>query len=286
MLTSPVKKKILIVFINFFFICVGWYTSKIYHSESLDKSLSNDIPAVVETVPDTSYLTALENLLSEYEDKIDSLMNLNSLMKSKIGFLDDKKSLITAIPSFRKKINSMSDNEIKSAVQGLIRHKHQLKEVEDYKVFALSFMDLALEEDELPDDVSDGDYLMDVRISVSKHSSTYIDVSDNDFKMSKYYKLFANVSSSPPLKNILLKWKNLESGELIKYEVIGTASESDIAYVWARPKAGWEVATYQISLHKLDDPLSLIAKRLYRISSVIDEGEQPSNNGNALQRVQ
>ena len=279
------KKKLSFIFVNIVFLLVGWFASQIFNSQGPSVSTTSGSTDIVNSsTDDSSYLTALENLLSDYEGKLASLLDINDVLKSKLDFYNNQKTITSVLPSFRKKIHHMSEEDIKENVESLVRHKHQLKDVEDYKSFALRFMDLALEEDELPENITDADYLTDVRISISKSSSQYIDVSDDKFQMSKYYKLFANISSSPPLKSVMLKWKNLNNGELIKYEVIGTATENDVVYVWARPKSGWEVGTYQVSIHKMNDSMDLIARRLYQISSVIDEGPEPTYDGTTLQR--
>ena len=272
------KKKFYFILINVIFLLIGWYASQLFNTPTSLPNTAVSEARSLDSETDNSYLTALEKLLTDYEDQLDALKGANGLLQSKLGVYDNQKAITSMLPSFRKKIHHMDEAEIKSNVETLVRHKHQLKDVEDYKSFALRFVDLALEEDTVPDDISDGDYLTDVRISISK-TSQYIDASDDEFQMSKYYKLYANVSASPALKTAMLKWKNLNTGELVKYEVVGTKHERDIAYVWARPKAGWEVGTYQVSLHKMNDPMNLIARKLYRITSVTDDGAEPVYDG-------
>jgi len=272
------------VFLNLIFLLVGWFASLIYFSQSNPTSHETAQKVDVDSSSvDVTYLSALEKLLLEYEDKLSSLQDVNKLLQAKLSLTDSKKTLISVVPSFRKKIQHMSENEVKEELYTLFRHKHQLKNVDSYKDFALNFVDLALKEDKLPENIEDGNHLIDVRISISKNS-VYIDVSEDNFQASKYHKLYANISASPALKNVMLKWKNLTTGELLKYQVIGTAAENDILYVWARPSSGWEVGTYQVSLHKLDNAMTLISQRLYRINSVIDEGPEPTNQGIPLQR--
>jgi len=273
-----VKKKLSFAFINLIFLLTGWFASQLYNAESSQQLATDIADTPSNSKTDGSYLNALERLLHSYEDELDALKDVNGLLQSKISFYDNQKAITSILPSFRKKIHHMDEAEIKGNIESMIRYKHQLKDVKDYKSFALRFVDLALEEDTVPEDMSDGDYLTDVRISISK-TSQYIDASDDEFQMSKHYKLYANIASSPPLKSVMLKWTNLSTGELIKYIPFGTKNEHDIEYVWAKPKAGWEVGTYQVSLHKLNDPMTLIARKLYRIASVIDEGEPPVYNG-------
>jgi len=273
-----VKNKLSFIFINLIFLLTGWFASQLFNAQMSQQSATDIAEKSSNLNADDSYLSALEKLLNDYEDELDALKGVNGLLQSKLSFYDNQKALTSMLPTFRKKIHHMDETEIKSNVETLVRHKHQLKDVKDYKSFALRFVDLALEEDVVPDDISDGDYLTDVRISISR-TSQYIDASNDEFQMSKYYKLYANVSASPALKTAMLKWKNLNTGELVKYEVVGTQHENDIAYVWARPKAGWDVGTYQVSLHKMNDPMNLIARKLYRITSVTDDGPEPVYDG-------
>lgn len=250
---------------------MGWNASII----SSEEVLSQD--------NDPMYLSALENLLSEYEVKLEKLENTNKNLQSKFLLSVNQNQLTSIFPSLRKKILHMSEGDVKKQISKFFKGSKKLGEVEDYKDFSLRFIDLALEKDQLPEDINAANHLIDVRISIAR-TSNYISVSEDEFQMSKYYKIFANISASPALENVMLKWTNLTTGELIKYKAIGFVSESDIQYVWARPDSGWDIGTYQVSLHKLNDGMSLIARRLYRITSIIDEGQEPVYDGPVMEK--
>ena len=268
--------------VNIIIFLLGWFSSAIFYTHNTHVQINTQKIPVAES-QDSTYLQALENLLSTYEGELMSLKEANELLRGKVSFAESQKTVIKALPNLRKKISHMSNEEVKDKLDYLFKDD-QLDNVKDYKTFATNLIDLALNEDPLPDNIEDANYLVNVKMSISK-TSEFIDVSEDNFQASKYYKLYANISASPALQNVMLKWKNLSTGEIIKYQAIAFVANNDIQYAWAKPKSGWEVGTYQVSLHNLDDSMSVISRRLFRISSVIDEGHQPVYDGPILQII-
>lgn len=266
--------------INIVIFLLGWFSSVIFYSPATNFQ-TNKLQETIVAPQDSSYLQALENLLSTYEGELMSLKEANELLRGKASFAESQKTVFKALPNLRKKIKLMSNDEVKDKLDYLFKDG-QLDNVKDYKAFATNLIDLALKEDIIPDNIEDANYLVSVKLSIAK-TSEFIDTSEDNFQASKYYKLYANISASPALQNIMLKWKNLTTGEIIKYQAIAFVAENDIQYAWAKPKSGWEAGTYQVSLHNLDDSMSLISRRLFHISSVIDEGHRPVYDGPVLQ---
>lgn len=282
------NNKLLLVFSYLLVFCLGWFLFPLINTQDTQTEFNklkfnettNSI-IISNDIPDQSYLKNLQNLLSEYESKIENLVDSNNLLQSKLSLLDNQKTVMSFLPSFRKKIENMSEKDVKDSLYKLFKKEEQLSKVNDHKAFAMRFVDLAVEEDELPENLNERNVIQDVRISISR-STDSLDFSTENFHVSKFYKLYGVILADPPLKDLVLKWKNLNTGEIIKYQVISFSVTGDIQYVWARPNAGWDVGVYQISLHELNDDMSIIARKLYRISSVVDEGPEPINNGPAL----
>ena len=65
------KKKLSFIFVNIVFLLVGWFASQIFNSQGPSVSTTSGSTDIVNSsTDDSSYLTALENLLSDYEGKL------------------------------------------------------------------------------------------------------------------------------------------------------------------------------------------------------------------------
>lgn len=234
---------------------------------------------------DDSYLSALEQLLNDYEDEISSLKDFNQGLLSKTALVDNQKMMSSLLPSLRDKIKYMSKEDVKDKLTKVFPHEHQLENIKDYKGFATRLADVAMQEDAIPENLNDADFVQDITIFFYRNNG-YIDSSSDSFPMSKFHKLYANITADPPLTKFMSKWKNLRTGELIKYQAHGVKGGHALDYTSAIPPAGWQKGKYQVSIYSLDDSLTMLAQKTYTITSIVDDGKEPVNTGELLKIIE
>lgn len=215
------------------------------------------------------YLAAL---LVQYEKTIASLQNQNDSLLKQTSFSENQFIAMSSKPTIERKINSMSDSAVLKKL-GLIFSDEQMENIQNPKDFARRLTEVALEESTDNQSGSTENTNVDVRISIS-HSIGYQEAADELLVASKFKRLYANILSSEIMEAVLVKWKNLSTGELLFYKGISLNQLDGPQFIWAKPKNGWETDTYQINMYKIGAELQLLASKQFTISNVIDDGPE------------
>jgi len=224
--------------------------------------------------PENSYIESLHQLIAEYQAKLADLEDDNKSLFNDLLDSEGKLSAVVSKPTISKKIASMSDDDIYEKI-GQVFKESYLENVDNPKAFAQRLTDIALTDEDEKSTNESGVANSEVRISISQNPG-YQEMTSDQVVVSQYRRLYVNMTSSLPVPNGLIKWKNLSEDKIIMFRGLTFHSNNDSQYVWVRPKSddGWQRGLYQVSVYQINNELTLLATKNYTVSEVIDEGPE------------
>jgi hypothetical protein len=143
-----------------------------------------------------------------------------------------------------------------------------LQKVTDTRAFSKRLLEVALDDQTKPAEDENEVVSADIEFSRSPiHGKNMI---AQDIALAQFEPVFAHILTSEQLGNVILKWQDVNTGEIVLFTSmnIGSGGQS----VSAVPSAGWQNSVYRVSLSSMDDSVQLMASNAYTVSHV-----QPQN---------
>lgn len=144
-----------------------------------------------------------------------------------------------------------------------------LTQIDDKRAFAKRLLEVALEDQEPPEE-EDGPLSFDIQFSRSPMYGKQM--ISQDIAVSKFEPLFAHIVTADDLGEVILKWQDVGSGEILTFKKvhIGPGSQT---YLSAVPMDGWQESVYRVSLNSMDASVDLMGASAYSIAEVYGEAE-------------
>ena len=221
-------------------------------------------------------LQIVRSELSASQQKFNELASRNA----RLSELVDKHNIpINGTETFSSLIEKLDNIPTSVVDKYLERHFGEdiRSHVSDTKTFAKKLLEVALDDEHSLENESG-----DINIEFSLSPIIGVRPISSDATVSKYNSVFAHVipTGSFRTKDVLLKWENVTSGELVAFRRASLSFDSsDTAYFTAYPNQGWKPATYKVSIYTLDDEVVFLSQGSFSISTV-DGSEQTERTVN------
>ena len=101
-------------------------------------------------------------------------------------------------------------------------------------------------------------------------------------EVGQYEPVFAHIISDSDSAELLVKWQNISSGEVLMFRNYRLQPGQNERYISLKPPTGWRAGTYRVSLYSMNDQVTPFAGNSYSISHV---AEQPGGDKGPNQKV-
>jgi len=161
-----------------------------------------------------------------------------------------------------RQIDNMPESYLTKQLERKIRID-SFDEIEDVHQFSKNLLDAALEDTDYDTseniDITFG--FSSIRNTQSFSGSVSAAISD---------KIFAFISTSVDSSDVLVKWHNIETGELLRFKNMKVSKDKYANFVSTTPKKGWSKGSYRVTVFKPDQIVSPIGSRSFTISDITD----------------
>jgi hypothetical protein len=235
-------------------IAVLSYVAGYYSGTSSWFDFSGDVYQPVENQIDTPRLADAAELFesSQTADKIPD--------SQPIDFTNLPVANPEAYSGLLEKLDKIPQAVIDSHLQKYFGAE-QLEKISDSRVFAKRLLEVALGDEGNPsENVAHADIYFSKSPIYGKKMLT------QSISVSKYEPLFAHIVTDKKLGDVIVKWQNLDSGELLLFK--GMRINTNAQYISVVPRKGWSGSQYQVSLSSMDDSVILMAVNVYTVAQV------------------
>jgi hypothetical protein len=147
----------------------------------------------------------------------------------------------------------------------------QLEKISNSRAFAKRLLEVALETEETAQD-----HIGRADIYFYKSPIYGKNMLVGEVAVSKYEPLFAHIVTEEKLGDVIVKWQDLRSGEVLLFK--GLAINSAGQYISAVPRNGWNSTLYQVSLSSMDEAVNLMASSVYAVTQVSGDSDSRGPN--------
>ena len=201
--------------------------------------------------------------LAEANRRIAELNARNAALSSQLAKLILPGVSSLTYPELLKRIDTLPPDFLKTQWLYLF-DKAGLDKVHDVRAFSKRMAGVLLDQD---GGISDSD----PRISTLYFSTSPIygtRMIGQSAEVPKHSPIFAHMNADRPAGEVMVKWQNLTTGELLMVRNF-SLEESD-PYVWLAPSQGWTPGAYRVDVFAMDDEVTPLASRTLTITSVFD----------------
>lgn len=278
-------KKLLPIFLATLVGLIVGYSLSNYQQErsslipaGLDCEKSNPDDFFMVSNNDDRTLDLLRNELSKANQELDQLKGLNDALSTQIARLNLPIASMT-YPELIDKIDQLPDSFISDKLAYFI-DKDAIADIEDVRAFSKRLIDVALAEGE------DSGQTGSAVITFSTSPVFGNQLISQSASVHKFDTIFAHIESSGRLDQAIVKWQELNSGEILLFKNHSLDPENPSKYIFLRPRSGWKSGSYRVSLHTMDDQVNPISGNSYSIATVVGEDSDSSSaNNNVIQEL-
>ncbi len=151
--------------------------------------------------------------------------------------------------------------------------RESLEKIEDTRAFSKRLLEVALEDQDQPLK-EDGPLRVDIQLSKSPMYGNRM--LSQDVVVTKFEPLFAHIVTANELGDVIIKWQDVNSGEILIFNKMNFGPGSQL-YISAIPGSGWRNSQYRVSVSSMDESVELMAASSYNISQVNDAVPGPNH---------
>ncbi len=169
-------------------------------------------------------------------------------------------------PSFvRAAVHAMPESEIKGILAATAKiAPARLDEIDDIEGYAVRLADIAME-GVLAADVDPtgvGEVVFGARQEGRRTDWATADTFARD--EDRLYAFFD--TSDWPGGEVMVRWRHVDSGEVLLLEQHRVRAGSERGFVWTRPSRGWRPGTYRVDVYRGDESLGHLASGRYAVN--------------------
>ncbi|WP_455220732.1 hypothetical protein [Kaarinaea lacus] len=204
-------------------------------------------------------LRKIQERLTKASNKISDLEKYNKALALQIEQMNLPMSSDTSYPGLLEKIDRLPESFVKSQLENLF-NKDAIKNINDVKAFSKRLVEVALDENEINEDQA----VLNISFSLSPVNGQQ--PIDHQAVINKFDTVFAHIITSQPISELLVKWQNINTGEIVLFKKHTQSSIDQHFYVAHRPNNGWSPGAYRVSLHTMDDSVNILGSNSYTIA--------------------
>ena len=252
----------------------GYVSSYMTLLPASGRSMPSDRTIVKQVVPNnkTVQIKKLQDDIDEANRYIAHLLEVNNKLSSTTSDRHQTDKINIDPVKISNQIDALPESFLAYQLEKILGDDI-LNDIEDTRLFSKKALEIALNNSEISAEDATGTILLSTSpVPGVRGFSGNADVERYDI-------IFAHIQTENALGQLLVKWQNTTTGQILLFNKRSITSRSNIYYVSFRPSAGWQPGRYRVSIHHLNDSLSPIASNSYTITSV-DEGEYDGTGRN------
>ena len=219
----------------------------------------------------------LKKELTLAKSEIKDLENLNARLAEQIEHMELPISPSVDYPELVNKIDNLPLPLINEQV-GKLFDNYALQQVNDTRAFAKRLLEVTLTDQE------ENSIEMDITFSTSTQAGVR-PLSDRA-SVAKFESIFGHIRTSSQLnENVVVKWQNLGTGEILALTNQSLNANGREQYIWARPKKGWQAGSYKASIYSMDDHVTPLGSGIFTIVTVIDNQAERNSDNKVMQEL-
>ena len=219
-------------------------------------------------------ITELEVRLKQSEKEKQKLLAINERLKHELKSSDKVNSVPLSYPDLARRIDSLPDFLIEKQLSYLFDDDF-VDNIDNKKEFSKNLLNAVL-------DNGTGENEQDTSVKITFSTSTFPTTRQLGFdsEVKLHDVIFAHIELEPGVNEVLVKWVNMSSGEILMFAQSAIRGGQPFQYVSLRPSQGWRNGIYRVAVYSANSGGHLLGTNSYRITSVIDDGLQTVDGPN------
>ena len=219
----------------------------------------------------SAQLHNLNRELDKARKEIDKLTTKNLNLSKQIELLNLPVSSDLKYPELVAKLDEVPLPFLTEQLNKIF-NDNAMQAIDDQRGFAKRLVDVALNEEE---------ELEHPQISFTFSTSPLagIRLLTDPASAGKFQTVFGHITASEPLNEyVIIKWRNMDTGEILSLGNQSLNTNGREQYVRLRPKKGWQPGHYEVSLYSMDNQVSPFGSGRFTLAHVNDTSRETARN--------
>lgn len=199
--------------------------------------------------------------LKKAKNKIENLQNINQSLSRQIEQMNLPIPLSTTYSELLKKIDTFPTAYINTQLAQLFDEEY-INQIKDTHKFSKELVEIAL-----TDDKPENSYGL-ASITFSRSPVSGVRLLGQAFEVNPFDSIYAHIAPNIKLENCIIKWRYLDSGNILMFKQMALNPDIQTQYIWMKPASGWQSGLYQLTIHDMTNNKQLIGSNTYQITNI------------------
>lgn len=199
---------------------------------------------------------------NEIKKESKNIPSLNRSLSHQLEQLNLPLAVSTTYPELLKKIDALPEALINTQLAQLFDEEY-INQIKDTHKFSKDIIEIALTDE----NAENSNGLVNVTFSHSPVSG--IRLIGQAVEIEAFNSIYAHIEPNMKLKNCIIKWRYLNSGNIILFKQMALNPDIQTQYVWMKPASGWKPGLYQVTVHDMSNNKQLVGSNTFQITKII-----------------